>query len=118
MFTALQFSQLAAAAWSGPAAGHVAAISYNVTPCGHAVARFSISYHLGGACYLQLSPCPFAAIATAVAQAAAAGVPVCRRHARAALARAAAALCGVRALARPGFACRARARRVARFSHV
>ncbi|WP_157541628.1 hypothetical protein [Hymenobacter aerophilus] len=118
MFTALQFSQLAAAAWSGPAASHHAATSHYQAPGGYSATEYWVAYHVGQATFYKSAACPFEAISAGVAAAAAAGVPVCRHHAQRTIARAAAALCGVRSLGRPGFACRARARRVARFSHA
>ena len=47
MFTALQFSQLVAAAWSGPAACHFATISHYVSSDGYAQTQYSASYHIG-----------------------------------------------------------------------
>ncbi|SHL75518.1 hypothetical protein [Hymenobacter psychrotolerans] len=120
MFTTLQFSQLIAAAWAGPVAGHSAAIVHGVLPSGHQYTQYQVSYHVGGACYISTydaQQCPFQAIASAVAAAAAAGVQVSRHRAQHIISRTAAALCGVQ-LTRPGFACRARRHRVARRVHA
>ena len=122
MLTSLQFSQLAAAAWAGPAAGHIAAISHSVLSCGHQVTQYQVSYHVAfhspqPVCYFAAQQCPFQAVAAAVAAAAAAGVPVSRTHAQHVISRTAAALCGVQ-LTRPGFACRARRHRTARLFHA
>ncbi|NVO29684.1 hypothetical protein [Hymenobacter lapidiphilus] len=117
MFTALQFSQLAAAAWSGPAANISVSATHYVATCGNSAHGFSISYHLGGAMYYGNAQCPFEAVATAVAAAAAAGIPVSRHKAHRAIARTAAALCGLPSI-RPTFASRARRRCVARRFYV
>ena len=116
MFTAQQFSQLAAAAWSGPAAAHIASSSFHQQPCGYSVSSFTVSYHVGPAMYYAAAVCPFEAIATAIAAAAAAGVPVSRYKAQRVIARTAAALCGLASI-RVSFAGRARRRRVARLFH-
>ncbi|TYZ12627.1 hypothetical protein FY528_04850 [Hymenobacter lutimineralis] len=119
MLTPLQFSQLAAAAWAGPASIVQATISTCQLFSGHLITYYTVSYTSGGAVFLSplCSTCPFQAVAAAVAAAAAAGVPVCRHHAQRAIARTAAALCGVQ-LTRPGFACRARRHRCASLRHA
>lgn len=123
MFTALQFSQLVAAAWSGPAAAHFATISHYVAPGGYAATTYCASYHFRTrpgqpeSCFMQQAACPFEAVAAAVAAASLAGVPVCRRHAQQAIARHAATFAGLQ-LVRPGFACRARRHRCARLLHA
>lgn len=116
MFTPQQFSQLAAAAWSGPAANISVSATHYVATCGNSAHGFSISYHLGGAMYYGNSQCPFEAVAAAIAAAAAAGVPVCRYRAQRALAHTAAAFYGIRPLS--GFAGRARRHRCARLQHA
>ncbi|SDY30178.1 hypothetical protein [Hymenobacter psychrophilus] len=121
MFTALQFSHLAAAAWSGPAACIWATASYYQAPGGYTQTQYSTSYHVGQACYYAQAACPFEAIAAAVRAFAAVqpqpSLPavLAVAHAAQVLREAAAALAGhplspARA-ARPGFAGRARARR-------
>ncbi|GGG35693.1 hypothetical protein [Hymenobacter glacieicola] len=118
MLTTLQFSQLVAAAWSGPAAAHHATISHYVAPGGYQATQYQVAYHPSqGGCHYAQQECPFQAVAAAVAAAYAAGVPVCRHHAQGTIARTAAALCGVQLL-RPGFACRARRHRCARLHHA
>ena len=123
MFTALQFSQLVAAAWSGPAASHIASVSHYVAPSGYTHTLYQVSYHVSlqpgqpESCFYQQAACPFEAVAAAVAAAALAGVPVCRRHAQRAIACHAATFAGVRA-GRAGFACRARRHRCARLRYV
>ncbi|MFD2786182.1 hypothetical protein [Hymenobacter rubripertinctus] len=116
MFTALQLSQLAAAAWSGPAASHFATISHYHAPDGFARTQYSVSYHVAGLCHLGQALCPFEAVAAAVRTFAAvqphpsltAALVVV--HAARALRKAAAAFSGA-PLPRPGFAARARRRR-------
>ncbi|MCR5888334.1 hypothetical protein LRS06_11280 [Hymenobacter sp. J193] len=116
MFTALQFSQLVAAAWSGPAVCHFATISHYVAPDGYAATRYSASYHVGAACHLGEGPCPFEAIARAVdAFAASRPMPsllaaVAVAHAAQVLSAAASQLAGA-PLRRPGFAVRCRRHR-------
>lgn len=121
MLTTLQFSQLAAAAWAGPAPlAIIAGISHYQAACGHQATNYSVSYHFATALHcapLVAQQCPFQAVAAAVAAAAAAGVPVSRHHAQHVISRTAAALCGVQ-LTRPGFACRARRHRVAHRLHA
>ena len=116
MFTALQLSQLAAAAWSGPAAAHFATISHYQAPDGYARTQYSVSYHVGTVCHLAQAPCPFEAVAAAVRTFAAAQphpsltAALVVAHATRVLRKAAAAFAGA-PLPRPGFAARARRRR-------
>ena len=121
MLSSLQFSQLAAAAWAGPAPlATIAGISHYQAASGYQATCYTVSYHFGTALYsapVEAQQCPFQAVASAVAAAAAAGVAVSRPHAQRTIARTAAALCGVQ-LVRPGFACRARRHRVARRLHA
>lgn len=123
MFTALQFSQLVAAAWSGPAAAHFATISHYVAPEGYARTQYTASYHVGGACHLGQAECPFQAIAAAV-QAFAVAQPapsllgaLAVAHAAQALAAAAQALAGG-PFRRPGFAFRCLRHRCARLQYA
>ncbi|MFD2787373.1 hypothetical protein [Hymenobacter rubripertinctus] len=119
MFTPQQFSQLAAAAWSGPAAIVQASASSCLLAQSHLAVYYSVTYTAAGVMFMSpvCGTCPFEAVAAAIAAAAAAGVPVCRYKAQRTLARTAAALCGVAAA--PSFACRARRHRVARrLAHV
>ncbi|WP_019949625.1 hypothetical protein [Hymenobacter aerophilus] len=119
MFTPQQFSQFAAAAWSGPAAIVQASASSCLLAQGHLAVYYSVTYSVGGAMFMGpvCGTCPFEAVAAAIAAAAAAGVPVCRYQAQRTIARTAAALCGVPA--GPSFTCRARRHRVARrLAHV
>ena len=116
MFTALQFSQLVAAAWSGPAVCHHATVCHYQAPGGYASTEYSVAYHVGPACYYAHALCPFEALAGAVAKAAAAGVAVSRYRAQRVIARTAAAFCGIRP--QPGFAARARRHRCAPLQHV
>ena len=123
MFTPLQFSQLVAAAWSGPAASHFATISHYVAADGYATTTYQASYHLSlqpgqpERCFLRQAACPFEAVAAAVAAASLAGAPVCRRHAQRVIARQVAVFAGV-----PGrlaaFAGRARRHRCARLRYA
>ncbi|MET4104775.1 hypothetical protein [Hymenobacter sp. UYP22] len=116
MLTPLQFAQLAAAAWAGPAPIVQASISTCQPFTGQLATYYTVTYTVGGAMFHAplCGLCPFQAVAAAVAAAAAAGVPVSRHHAQHVISRTAAALCGVQLL-RPGFACRARRHRFARF---
>ncbi|WP_345224146.1 hypothetical protein [Hymenobacter koreensis] len=121
MLTHLQFHTLAVAAWAGPVlkACHIGIAG---TP-GHFT--YQVCYFLPGwqpgaeqGFYGAAGHgCPFQAVAAAVAAAAAAGVPVCRRHAQRTIGRTVVALCGAQAI-RPGFACRARRHRCARLHHA
>ncbi|SHK71733.1 hypothetical protein [Hymenobacter psychrotolerans] len=120
MFTALQFSQLLAAAWSGPAACHFATISHYVAPEGYTKTQYTASFHIGQACHLGQAECPFAAVAAAV-QAFAAAQPapsllaaVVVAHAAQVLRAAAGQLAGV-PVRRPGFSYRCQRHRCARF---
>lgn len=120
MFTALQFSQLVAAAWSGPAAAHIATISHYVAPDGYSRTQYIASYHIGQACHMGQAECPFAAVSAAV-QGFAAAQPapsllaaVVVAHATQALSAAAGALAGV-PVRRPGFGYRCQRHRCARF---
>lgn len=130
MLTALQFSQLVAAAWAGPAACHFATISHYVAPGGYTSTEYQASYHLLGpegqpiACYMQLAPCPFAAITGAV-QAFAAAQPapsllgaVAKAHAAQVLSGAAAQLAGGAPPRRFRFAARCRRHRSASLRHA
>lgn len=116
MFTAQQFSQLAAAAWSGPAASIGTHSRHHQAPGGYTHLEYQVFYHIGRVMYSGSAQCPFTAVAAAVAAAAAAGVPVSRHHAQRTIARTAYALCGHTQAA--GFPCRARRRRVARLRHA
>ncbi len=124
MLTTLQFSQLAAAAWSGPAAAIIASIEYYAAAVGdHTSTTYSASYHVGGVCHMGRAECPLAAVAAAVlhytagieAEAARqlASAQAARRFARRVL-----ATVGVQLAGRPprvaGFACRARRHRCPR----
>lgn len=118
MFTVLQFSQLVAAAWSGPAACHFATISHYVAPGGYTQTQYSASYHIGEACHLGQAPCPFEAVARAV-QAFAAAQPVpsllaAVAHAAQVLGAAAGQLAGL-PVRRPGFGYRCQRHRCAHF---
>ncbi|WBO84492.1 hypothetical protein [Hymenobacter yonginensis] len=115
MLTSLQFAQLAAAAWAGPAPIVQASISTCQPFTGHLATYYTVTYTVGGAMFHAplCGLCPFQAVAAA----AAAGVPVSRYHAQHVISRTAAALCGVQLL-RPGFACRARRHRVAHRLHA
>ncbi|UYZ60201.1 hypothetical protein [Hymenobacter latericus] len=120
MLTPLQFSQLVSAAWSGPAVAHHATISHYVGATGYQATQYQVSYHIGGECFIapwQAQECPFQAVAAAVAAAAAAGIPVCRRHAQRAISRTVWGLTGAPAI-RSGFACRARRHRCATLRHA
>ena len=121
MLTALQFSQLLTAAWSGPAAAHFATISHYVAAEGdYSRSQYCASYHVGKGCYLGEGPCPFQAITAAVAAfAAAQPVPGAAVVARAAqvVRRAAAQLAGP-APRFQAFAGRARRHRCARLRYV
>jgi len=69
MFTPFQFSQLAAAAWFGPAASHISSIQVHA-PAGRAVLapKYRVSYHTltgGMVAYAELA-CPFEAVAQAL----------------------------------------------------
>ena len=70
MLTPFQFSQLAAAAWSGPALlCHFAGVERYVSVGGHASDTYQVSYHAAkgrGYIYLGRGTCPFAAILAAV----------------------------------------------------
>ena len=116
MFTTLQFSQLAAAAWSGPAAAIIASIEHYVAQAGdHTTTSYIASYHLGGICYMGRGECPFEAVAAAVHRYAVsiealaaqqqAAARAAMRHARRALAAASSRLASHPV--RPGFAGRA-----------
>ena len=75
MFTPLQFSQLAAAAWRGPAAAIIAGAQHYVSPTGeYTTTTYCASYHIGGVCYMGREACPFAAVQAALDLAAGAGV--------------------------------------------
>lgn len=119
MFTALQFSQLVAAAWSGPAACRFATISHYVAFDGYTSTRYTASYHVGSACHLGEGPCPFEAITRAVHAFAAAQpaysllAAIAVAHAAQVLSSAAGQLAGV-PLRRPGFAVRCRRHRATR----
>lgn len=119
MLTPLHFSQLAAAAWSGPAATVQASASTCLLTGGFLSVYYSVTYTVGGVMFSSLAccACPFQAVAAAVAAAAAAGTPVCRRHAQRTIAREAWGLAGGLAF-RPGFACRARRHRCASLRHA
>lgn len=116
MFTALQFSQLVASSWLGPAAAHFATISCYQAPDGYAVTQYSASYHVGSVCHLGQGRCPFEAVTAAVRSFAAAQphpsltAALAIAHAARVLRAAAAALAGIRP-PRPGFAARARRHR-------
>jgi hypothetical protein len=129
MLTALQFSQLVAAAWAGPAACHFATISHYVAPGGYTSTEYQVSYHpLVAAgqpiiCYMRQAPCPFEAIAGAV-QAFAEAQPapsllgaVVKAHAVHVLRTAAAQLAGQPSSQRPGFAYRCLRHRCVRLVH-
>ncbi|MDJ0364856.1 hypothetical protein QMK33_06800 [Hymenobacter sp. H14-R3] len=124
MLTSVQFSQLAAAAWSGPAAAIIASIEHYAAAAGdHASTTYSASYHVGGVCHMGRAECPLAAVAAAVqhytagieAEAARqlASAQVARRFARRVLATLGGQLAG-RPLRGAGFACRARRHRCLR----
>lgn len=122
MLTALQFSQLVAAAWSGPAACHFATISHYTAPGGYTKTQYIVSYHIGHACHMGQAECPFGAVSEAV-QAFAAAQPapsllaaVAVAHAAQVLHAAAGQLAGV-PLRRPGFGYRCQRHRCARFRH-
>ena len=78
MFTPQQFSTLAAAAWSGPAASRFATIGHYSNEAGdYTTTSYCVSYHPHGAsgpCYQGSQPCPFAAVQAALDKAATAGV--------------------------------------------
>jgi hypothetical protein len=128
MLTSVQFSQLAAAAWSGPAAAIIASIEHYAAAAGdHASTTYSASYHVGGVCHMGRAECPLAAVAAAV-QHYTAGIEVeaarqlasaqaARRFARRVLATAGGRLAG-RPLRVAGFACRARRHRCLRLLHA
>jgi len=68
MFTPVQFSQLVAAAWFGPAAARFATIEHYTSINGnHQATRYRASYLPGvpgeAGCYQVSEPCPFAAVA-------------------------------------------------------
>lgn len=73
MFTPLQLSQLAAAAWSGPAATIIAGVEYYAATSGHTATNYTVSYHIGEVCYLGRAESPFAAITQAAGRFAAEG---------------------------------------------
>lgn len=124
MLTSVQFSQLAAAAWSGPAAAIIASIEHYAAAAGdHASTTYSASYHVGSVCHMGRAECPLAAVAAAVqhytagieAEAARqlASAQAARRFARRVLATAGGQLVG-RLPRVAGFACRARRHRCPR----
>lgn len=128
MLTTLQFSQLATAAWSGPAAAIISGIEHYAAAAGdHATTTYMVSYHVGGVCHLGRAACPFAAVAAAVlhytagieAEAARqlASAQAARRFARRVLATVGGQLVGLPPRA-AGFACRARRHRCARVVHA
>jgi hypothetical protein len=121
MLTSVQFSQLAAAAWSGPAAAIIASIEHYAAAAGdHTSTTYSASYHVGGVCHMGRAECPFVAVAAAVlhytagieAEAARqlAGAQAAHRFARRVLATVGGQLAG-RPLRVAGFARRARRHR-------
>ena len=73
MFTPLQFSQLVASAWSGPAASRFATISHYTSAAGdYTTTNYSVSYHPHGAtgtCFQAAQPCPFATVRAALLKA-------------------------------------------------
>lgn len=68
MFTPLQLSQLAAAAWSGPSATIIAGIEHYAATSGHTATTYSVSYHIGQVCYLGRTESPFTAITQAASR--------------------------------------------------
>ena len=121
MLTSVQFSQLAAAAWSGPAAAIIASIEHYAAAAGdHTSTTYSASYHVGGVCHMGRAGCPLAAVAAAVGRYTAgieaeaarqlATAQAVRRFARRVLATAGVQLAG-RPLRVAGFARRARRHR-------
>ncbi|HEX8429189.1 hypothetical protein [Hymenobacter sp.] len=125
MLTALQFSQLVAAAWSGPAVAHFATISCYVAPGGYSTTQYQASYHIitptgqPEGCYMRQSECPLQAISESVAAAYLAGVPVSMPRTARVLQEAARQLAGASHRAGlPGFAYRCLRHRCARLRHA
>lgn len=76
MFTPLQLSQLAAAAWSGPSATIIAGVEHYAAASGHTATTYTVSYHVGQVCYLGRTESPFTAIAQAASRFAAEGATI------------------------------------------